>query len=76
MRVGSQASLFLAPIATFVLVTAWINERTPPSFVLESTYEPNSYTSGSRRDDDTFRNNTRLPSRGPSSLNGFQQSGR
>ena len=43
MRVGSQASLLLAPAATFILVFAWINVRTPPSFVLDSTYEPNSY---------------------------------
>ena len=28
MRVGSQASLFLAPIATVVLVFAWISVRT------------------------------------------------
>jgi hypothetical protein len=42
MRVGSQASLFLAPIATVVLVFAWISVRTPPSFVLQSDYEPNS----------------------------------
>ena len=42
MRVGSQASLFLAPIATGVLVFAWISVRTPPSFVLQSDYEPNS----------------------------------
>jgi hypothetical protein len=42
MRVGSQASLFLAPIATVVLVLAWISVRTPPSFVLQSDYEPNS----------------------------------
>ncbi len=42
MRVGSQASLFLAPIATVILVFAWISVRTPPSFVLESDYQPNS----------------------------------
>ena len=42
MRVGSQASLFLALIATVILVFAWISVRTPPSFVLQSDYEPNS----------------------------------
>jgi hypothetical protein len=42
MRVGSQASLFLAPLATVVLVFAWISVRTPPSFVLDSEYQPNS----------------------------------
>ena len=42
MRVGSQASLFLAPIATVILVFAWISVRSPPSFVLQSDYEPNS----------------------------------
>lgn len=72
MRVGSQASLFLAPIATAVLVTAWINVRTPPSFVLNSTYETNSFTVGQ---DDQEREGARdrAPARrGASSLNGFR----
>ena len=50
MRVGSQTALFLAPAATVVLVMAWINVRTPPNFVFESTYQPNSFTDdGTRR---------------------------
>jgi hypothetical protein len=44
MRVGSQSSLFLAPIATDLLMIAWINVRTPPDFVSSSSYEPNSFT--------------------------------
>jgi len=72
MRVGSQASLFLAPIATFVLVTSWINVRTPPGFVLDSTYEPNSYIYD-RSSDGRDRNERSTP-RSPSSLNGFRQS--
>ncbi len=43
MRVGSQTSLFLAPIATVILVLAWISVRTPPSFVFDTSYQPNSY---------------------------------
>jgi hypothetical protein len=50
MRVGSQSSLFLAPAATVVLVLAWISVRTPPGFVLESNYQPNSYTYGTSAD--------------------------
>ena len=75
MRVGSQASLFLAPIATFVLVAAWINVRTPPSFVLESTYEPNSLTYDQSRDGRTVagRRDVRPTGRSSSSLNGFRQ---
>ena len=75
MRVGSQASLFLAPIATFVLVAAWINVRTPPSFVLESTYEPNSLTYDQNRDGRSVagRRDVRQTGRAPSSLNGFRQ---
>lgn len=75
MRVGSQASLFLAPVATFVLVAAWINVRTPPGFVLDSTYEPNSFTFDQNGNGRSLadRRNVRLPTRAPGSLNGFRQ---
>ncbi len=43
MRVGSQTSLFLAPMATTILVMAWIGAKTPPDFVYQSSYEVNSY---------------------------------
>lgn len=46
MRGGSQASLFLAPIATVVLVFAWISVRTPPPVVLQSNQDPNSQFHG------------------------------
>lgn len=79
MRVGSQASLFLAPAATLVLVLAWINVRTPPSFVLDSSYEPNSYTyrdgtdrGGTDRDDRFSINRTSTRDRDQRSLNGFR----
>lgn len=75
MRVGSQASLFLAPIATFVLVTAWINVRTPPSFVLDSSYEPNSYTFDRSNDGRMVVDRREIRPAGSSakSLNGFRQ---
>lgn len=71
MRVGSQASLFLAPIATFVLVTAWINVRTPPSFVLDSSYQPNSYTFDGNNDRRMVVDRREIPR--SKSLNGFRQ---
>ena len=73
MRVGSQASLFLAPIATVVLVLAWISVRTPPSFVLDSSYTPNSspipLQVPARR---TLGLPWRIGDRADSALNGFQ----
>ena len=44
MRTGSQISLLLAPLATVAVMVAWINARTPPSFVLDPTYQANTYT--------------------------------
>lgn len=74
MRVGSQASLFLAPIATVVLVLAWISVRTPPSFVFDTTYETNSLRFGSStsgaRDLDGSASGTSSPTR---SLNRFNR---
>jgi hypothetical protein len=41
MRVGSQISLFLAPLATLILMLAWIGVRTPPGYISESRFVPN-----------------------------------
>lgn len=77
MRVGSQVSLFLAPIATVVLVMAWISVRTPPGFVFDTSYEPNSFTysttgtSAGGAAGSTVGNGDRPV---PASLNGFQRS--
>jgi hypothetical protein len=72
MRVGSQASLFLAPIATVVLVLAWINVRTPPSFVSEPTYQPNSFVYDNNRETTTVDRGT--SARSNSSFDGFSRS--
>lgn len=43
MRVGSQISLFLAPLATLLLVMAWISVRTPAGYATSSGFVVNSY---------------------------------
>lgn len=43
MRVGSQVSLFLAPLATLILVVSWIGVRAPPGLATESGFVTNSY---------------------------------
>ncbi len=43
MRVGSQVSLFLAPLATLILVVSWIGVRTPPGFTTGTGFITNSY---------------------------------
>ncbi|HUS98579.1 MAG TPA: hypothetical protein VMX97_17780 [Hyphomicrobiaceae bacterium] len=40
MRVGSQISLLLAPLATLFLVMAWISVRTPPDDVVGTRFPP------------------------------------
>lgn len=77
MRVGSQISLFLAPVATVVLVMAWISVRTPPGFVLDSSYEPNSYTYSGESTLPNDNENSESGNSGASSstyLNGFRRS--
>ena len=56
-RVGSQVSLILAPLTMAVLIYLWVAERTPPSFVMDSSYQSNSYV----YDDE----NVPLPARAP-----------
>jgi len=36
MRVGSQISLLLAPLAVIILMTTWISVRTPPGYITTS----------------------------------------
>lgn len=43
MRVGSQISLFLAPLATVLLMMSWISVRTPPGYATSSGVVVNSY---------------------------------
>jgi hypothetical protein len=43
MRVGSQISLFLAPLATLLLTMAWIKTRIPPDLLTETTHVLNSF---------------------------------
>lgn len=73
MRVGSQASLFLAPAATVVLVLAWISVRTPPGFVFESSYQPNSYTYGTATSPSSGPGNGDVAGTSKRSLNGFDR---
>jgi len=72
MRVGAQSALFLAPAATVVLMMAWINVRTPPSFVFDTSYEPNSYTYDSGRGGAGQGSSSRAD-RSTESLNGFRR---
>ena len=43
MRVGSQISLFLAPLATLILMMSWVGVRTPPGYVLDQRFVPHVY---------------------------------
>lgn len=43
MRVGSQASLFLAPLSTLVLIMAWSNVRPSPGYVTDNGFVLHTY---------------------------------
>ena len=42
MRVGAQISLFLAPLATLILIVAWVLARTPPRYISEGGFIPHT----------------------------------
>lgn len=44
MRVAGQISLFLAPLATILLLLGWIGIRPPSDLVYIPGYTPNAYT--------------------------------
>ena len=43
MRVGAQISLLFAPLATLILIIAWVLARTPPGYISESGFVPYTY---------------------------------